>query len=1249
MRHTFRKLFLLWSFSLFCCVCLYAQENFTGINDSVINLSCSQSSTALRFRVPHLKSSEDYTVTSIPFRPYDFTTPTGNALNLNVDDKFTDVIDLPFPICFYGAASYNKILVGSNGLLTFDLSNANCFNAYQIDLPIPSAGTGVQCAVGSSNQNASYYPRASIMGAYVDLDPGQKIVGQKIEWRLEGTAPFRRFVASWNNIAVYGNPACSQNNPTTFQIVVNEGTSVIEVFIATRVCAPGQGSSTRAILGIQDWDRTKAVTVPGRNATDWSAQKEGFRFVPSGSSSRFVRSELLDYNGNLLETAAASETTPGFMDIQFPNRNFNSASEKFIVRTTYSGECNSPTPVVVMDTITVNTGTMPLNVTATNSGCAVGSGSVKANITLVNGVTGPYTYTLNPGAISITTNDAEATFNNLVPGLYTLSVASSNGCTSIKPDIEILSTGTFDVPFTANPPSCAGAQNASITLNPPVGGGPYTYKINGSPRSSNVITGLSGDATYQIEITAGTGCSATVIPTIPAGSGTLTGVAKVTNTTCAGLNNGTVTLTATSGSGPYEYSMDNINWQTSNLFQNLAPGFYSAWIKEGPCTSNAFPVTVDEGGGLIISGTTTPASCQGVNNGTVTIVMQNGTAPFTVALNAGTVLTTASSSVTFNNVATGSYNITVTDANGCKTSAPGYSVNVGAGGGFTATSAITNVSCFNGTNGSIAITPSGGNTPYTFSLNAGAPQAAAAAYTFNNLMANTYAVLIRDAVGCTVSLNNLQLTQPDVLAIPAPAVQPPLCAGGSSGVIVVSPTGGTAPYTYSVNGSAFQTSNTFKVAAGNYAVRVLDSKSCGATLNNTIVTDPPVLAATIAATANATCDGGADGSIEITATGGSPGYQYSADGTTFQASNILRVRQGTYTVYVKDMNDCRISIPGVAVGLTNTLVFTPQTDPAPICEGTSLTLQVNSNATVYSWSASQPSLITSPSSSATTVQPQGNTIFTVNMQLGACTAREDIAVQVLPAPVADAGTGGEICFGQNFQLQAGGGIRYEWTPQRYLSDPSSANPQVIQPERTTSYSLTVTDANQCRSLVPGQVIVRVIPPIEVNISPADTVVYAGAQFQYRVSSAATNYTWTPSTGLSNPNIANPVMTAPGYDGATVRFELDVSTDAGCKGEGSAIVRVYKGPEIYVANAFSPNSDGKNDVFLPFPVGIRELGYFRVFNRWGQLMFSTKTLREGWDGRFAGVEQPTGVYTWMIEAITEDGRKIAKKGTVTLVR
>ena len=83
--------------------------------------------------------------------------------------------------------------------------------------------------------------------------------------------------------------------------------------------------------------------------------------------------------------------------------------------------------------------------------------------------------------------------------------------------------------------------------------------------------------------------------------------------------------------------------------------------------------------------------------------------------------------------------------------------------------------------------------------------------------------------------------------------------------------------------------------------------------------------------------------------------------------------------------------------------------------------------------------------------------------------------------------------------------------------------------------------------------------------------------------------------------------------------------------------------------FSPNGDGKNDKFTPFPVAMKSYNYFRVFNRWGQLVFSTNKLNDGWDGRFGGVEQGNGVYVWMIEGLTRDNRVITKKGTVTLIR
>ena len=95
--------------------------------------------------------------------------------------------------------------------------------------------------------------------------------------------------------------------------------------------------------------------------------------------------------------------------------------------------------------------------------------------------------------------------------------------------------------------------------------------------------------------------------------------------------------------------------------------------------------------------------------------------------------------------------------------------------------------------------------------------------------------------------------------------------------------------------------------------------------------------------------------------------------------------------------------------------------------------------------------------------------------------------------------------------------------------------------------------------------------------------------------------------------------------------------------------MYKGPDIYMPTGFTPNGDGRNDRFKPFPVGIKQLNYFKIFNRWGQLLYSTTTLHTGWDGRFGGNFQPNAVYVWMVQGITKENKVITKKGTVSLIR
>jgi gliding motility-associated-like protein len=148
--------------------------------------------------------------------------------------------------------------------------------------------------------------------------------------------------------------------------------------------------------------------------------------------------------------------------------------------------------------------------------------------------------------------------------------------------------------------------------------------------------------------------------------------------------------------------------------------------------------------------------------------------------------------------------------------------------------------------------------------------------------------------------------------------------------------------------------------------------------------------------------------------------------------------------------------------------------------------------------------------------------------------------------------------------------------------------------------------------------------------------------------SANIFTWTPSFNLSNPNVDNPVVTAVNV-GDSIVYKVTASSAAGCIGEAYVRVRVYKGPDLYVPTAFTPNGDGRNDRFYPFPVGIKAINYFRVFNRWGQLVFSSNTLHQGWDGKLRGTDQPTGVYVWMAQGIDKNNKLITKQGTVTLIR
>ncbi|MBB1284785.1 gliding motility-associated C-terminal domain-containing protein [Flavisolibacter sp. BT320] len=138
--------------------------------------------------------------------------------------------------------------------------------------------------------------------------------------------------------------------------------------------------------------------------------------------------------------------------------------------------------------------------------------------------------------------------------------------------------------------------------------------------------------------------------------------------------------------------------------------------------------------------------------------------------------------------------------------------------------------------------------------------------------------------------------------------------------------------------------------------------------------------------------------------------------------------------------------------------------------------------------------------------------------------------------------------------------------------------------------------------------------------------------------------WTPSTGLSNETIATPTSTI----STPQQYVMEVTTSAGCTAKDSVQILVFKDASIYVPNAFTPNNDGRNDIFIPFYVGIKKLHYFSVFNRWGGLVFTTNDFGKGWNGNEKNKQPGVGTYVWILSAEDMNGRKIQMKGSVTKV-
>jgi gliding motility-associated-like protein len=316
-----------------------------------------------------------------------------------------------------------------------------------------------------------------------------------------------------------------------------------------------------------------------------------------------------------------------------------------------------------------------------------------------------------------------------------------------------------------------------------------------------------------------------------------------------------------------------------------------------------------------------------------------------------------------------------------------------------------------------------------------------------------------------------------------------------------------------------------------------------------------------------------------------------------------------------------------------------------ICAGDSLQLRATTNGLQYQWN--NPATLNDPAVLNPKARPIDNpTVYTIRAFIGPrCFAEDNVVVSLTPYAVVNAGNDTTICFNTPASLNGfTDGTLTGWLPRNRLSNPNIVNPSAT-PLATTAYVLGATNNLGC--ITRDTVVVTVNPEV-IAFAGRDTAIVVGQTLQFNATGGE-GYVWSPGTGLSSTTVPDPKGN---YDGSidSIRYNLLVTDSVGCSDEATVLVKVFRtNPRVFVPTAFTPNGDGRNEVVAPIAVGLSKLDYFRIYNRWGQLVFQTTVNGKGWDGRIAGKEQGTSTYVWIVKGTDFTGKVVFEKGTVTLIR
>lgn len=1197
-----KRISIILHFVIFSVISVYSQgpgcPNVNAGADQV--LACNVNCTTLNATFFETGATTNYTVTSIPYAP---PAPTSAWVNsfVNVDDKWSGVINLPFNFCYYGNV-YNQLVIGANGIISFNTGYANGFCPWSYTASIPSPSL----------------PLNAIFGAYHDIDPS--VCGQ-IRYAISGSFPCRTFMFDFNAVCHY---SCTSLK-TTQRIVLYETSNAIEVYIGNKPTCNGWNGG-RAVIGIQNAAGDVGLVAPGRQTGNWSASNEGWRFTPAG---------LPNYQIEWYSSTSPTLLGTGTSINVCPTATYSTYSAIL----TYTN-CDNAT-VVVSDEVGVTLTGPAQPPIWSNAPLCSGSTLTLATQTLAGATylwSGPNGFSSNQQNPNITN---VSTANS---GTYTLYVVVA-GCTSsaATQQITIISGATLPS-FTANSPCASTTLTLDAATYP---GATYVWSGPGGWNPGNVEDPTRANANpatmngnYSLYIvvngcTSGTSTQNVVINAIPA-TPNFTTNSPVCTSTDLQFDGPTVAGATYVWSGPGGWTASTEDPTRPNATLGMS-GTYSLTVVVNGCSSLVATQNV------VVNGTDVPvfeassSICEGDS-----IVFDANTVPgATYVWNGPNGFTSSDEDpYTFPSTAAmaGTYSLYLV-SNGCTsiTATNDVIINSAAAPAFTFNTPLCDGDTL------ILDAPSIANATYYWSA-PGWTSFSEDTTLYNVTGANNgnyslYTVLNE----CTSATTTELITVNPIPTTPTIGSNSPVCSG--SPLNLNSTTYLNSTYIWS-GPNAFSSSAEDPILdpsditmTGNYSLYVVTAGCTSATQSTAVIVNTAPTLFTSHTDVN--CIGDATGTAHAeVASGGTQPFQYAWSTTPPQlAQDISNLTAGTYIVGILDALGCSdqdtvivstlSSTPGIQGSVNDESCF-------GLNDGAiSITVTGGSPAFTYAWSSGQTTedvMGLAPGNYSITLTDQYQCTYSANFSI---VAGPDLDVQRTITNIP--------CFGDSegsINIQPSGGT----PPYSITLNGSPVSTSFIQNLPAGNYVIVVSDYGSCSETITATI---VEPPAIFGDSTYYQIAlgdYLNINTSYAGGTGNLSMYWSPSYNLSCTDCPDPLA----WPVQTTTYHVIITDDNGCEGSGVAVVDVYHdGP--FIPNTFTPGKDELNDVFRVSDYGVKTFELY-IFDRWGEKLFFTDNIYEGWSGRQPNGElYELGVYVWKTNIIYIDGTQKSLLGHVTLLR